>query len=413
MPRKASSARPSAVVTAGLRPADRGPDPDRPLRLDLVEVDDLRPGEDPEVHELVGDAAQRDERRVQQGGEVLVAEEVVGQLRRGRAERVGAGRRVLGDEPAEPQRGQQPVGGGLVEARGRGELGQRPSRALRPGRAPAGSAGRGRRSRPATCPVPDGSAIAPPLPRSRASVGRASVPDGDAAPGRDRPVLDANSSGDRRRTRSMSAKTARRCVRRRSRASSRSPSSSASRTAPCWSRNTSHGGVLGQPQPAGPVEVALRGDDRGPGPLVPGQPQQPLVERLVETEEGLRVVVGGRLLGEVASQLGDLRRVGLGGDVGERGELDRLPQELRVGHALGVDARDERPDLREDLHEPLLRQQDQALPHGRARDAELGRQLVLGQRRARRELEGDDPAPELVVDGAAAGPGGGGGMPSW
>ena len=129
-----------------------------------------------------------------------------------------------------------------------------------------------------------------------------------------------------------------------------------------------------------------------------------MVERLVEGEELLEPEPGRPLPVEVLAQLGQHRRVELGGHVVQRGELDRLPEELRRPHPVRVHARDERADLREDLHQALLDQQDQALPHGCAADPERRRQLVLRQRGAGRELQRQDLAAQRLVDDAAVRP---------
>jgi len=57
--------------------ADRGPDTNGALRLDLVEVDDLCADQNAEVHQLSRGCGQQDERGVQQDGQVVVAEEVL------------------------------------------------------------------------------------------------------------------------------------------------------------------------------------------------------------------------------------------------------------------------------------------------------------------------------------------------
>ena len=111
-------------------------------------------------------------------------------------------------------------------------------------------------------------------------------------------VSEANSSGERVRIRSMSSKTARRCVRMVSRARGRSPSRTAWKISTCWSANVAGWGLL-ESEAARPVEVALGRHDGRPRPRVAAQLQQAVVERLVEAEELLQVDAGRLLPVEV------------------------------------------------------------------------------------------------------------------
>lgn len=88
-----------------------------------------------------------------------------------------------------------------------------------------------------------------------------------------------------------------------------------------------------------------------------------MVERLVECEELLQAQVRALLAFEVVPQLADDGRIESRGQVVQGGELHGLPQELGVRDLRRVHAGDERPDLREDLHQAFLGQKDQALPH--------------------------------------------------
>ena len=80
------------------------------------------------------------------------------------------------------------------------------------------------------------------------------------------------------------------------------------RRSPRAGRRTAPGVVCLQPEPAGPVEVALGRHHGRPRPRVPAQPQQAVVERLVEREELLEVDVRAPAAGQVRAQLGAPRR---------------------------------------------------------------------------------------------------------
>jgi hypothetical protein len=116
------------------------------------------------------------------------------------------------------------------------------------------------------------------------------------------------------------------------------------------------------------------------------------VERLVEDVERLEVAgVARAVLGvDHRPQLGDVVVGGALGGEADGGALQRLAHELRVAHAADGDRGDERAALRRDLDELLVAQADQRLADRGAGDAELARQLVLGQPCARRQLHGDD-----------------------
>ena len=89
---------------------------------------------------------------------------------------------------------------------------------------------------------------------------------------------------------------------------------------------------------------------------------------------------------------------------GDKGELDGLPDELRVGHLPHVDPGDERAELREDLHEVLVGEQDEALSHRGARHRQLRGEVVLRQGRTGRELAADDATAQLFVHDNAGRP---------
>ena len=88
-------------------------------------------------------------------------------------------------------------------------------------------------------------------------------------------------------------------------------------------------------------------------------------------------------------------RAGRGGV--ERGQLDRLADELGVADLLDVDPRDEAAELRIDVDQPLLGEQDQALADRGAADAELGGQIALRHGRAGREVERHDPLAQHAM----------------
>src|SRR5674476_854419 len=156
---------------------------------------------------------------------------------------------------------------------------------------------------------------------------------------------------------------------------------------------------------AGSVEMTFRGGDYRPDGPVPCQCEQSLVELLVQPEERLELYALLVLLLEVRAKPAHDLRVKLRGEVGQRGQLHRLAQELGVGHLGGIDARDEGADLGEDLHEPLFREDDQALAHRRATHAQARGNLVLGERRARLQVERDDLATQdLIHNSPAAAP---------
>jgi hypothetical protein len=136
---------------------------------------------------------------------------------------------------------------------------------------------------------------------------------------------------------------------------------------------------------------------------VTAQLQQSLVEGLVEGEELLQVDARLLLPGQIGVQLCDQVGVELGRQVVQRGQLDRLAQELGIGDAVRVDPRDERTHLREDLHQALLGEQDEAFPDRRPAHPHGCGQLVLRQSRARGQLQGQHLAAQRLVDDTAVG----------
>ena len=73
-----------------------------------------------------------------------------------------------------------------------------------------------------------------------------------------------------------------------------------------------------------------------------------------------------------------------------RGGLEQLAQLVQLAHVGGREALHERAAPRHEAHEALLLEQVQRLAHGRARHAELGRDLLLLDARVRRQPSARD-----------------------
>ena len=115
-------------------------------------------------------------------------------------------------------------------------------------------------------------------------------------------------------------------------------------------------------------------------------------KRVVEHVERVEVVgVAGALLrAQVVLQRGD---VVLGGELGGAADaraLERLADELRVGHRGRRDAGHERAQLRHDLDQPLVAQAHERLADRGPAHAEPGGQLVLRELPAGLQLRADD-----------------------
>jgi hypothetical protein len=85
------------------------------------------------------------------------------------------------------------------------------------------------------------------------------------------------------------------------------------------------------------------------------------------------------------------------------GALQRLADELRVADGTGGDGGDVRPELGDDVDEPLVAQAHERLAHGRAAHAQRGGELVLRQPPAGLQLGADDRVAEVRVHAGARG----------
>ncbi len=72
------------------------------------------------------------------------------------------------------------------------------------------------------------------------------------------------------------------------------------------------------------------------------------------------------------------------------GGLEQLAQLVELAHVGGGEAQHERAAARHEAHEALALEQVQRLAHGRARDAELGRDLLLLDARVGRQAAARD-----------------------
>lgn len=107
------------------------------------------------------------------------------------------------------------------------------------------------------------------------------------------------------------------------------------------------------------------------------EPQQAVMELLVQPEERIEVILGVFLLQEILTQFLDHLGVGIGRDVFHGGQLHGLAQELGISYALSIDARDERSDLGEHLNQPVLGEHDERLTYRSARHPKLSSELIL------------------------------------
>jgi hypothetical protein len=128
---------------------------------------------------------------------------------------------------------------------------------------------------------------------------------------------------------------------------------------------------------------------------------------VVEHSEALEVGVRYYLLLSANEPVEGSDVVAAGADRGDpyRCAFQRLADKLGVLHGGRADTRDERAELRHDLHKALVAQSCQSLADRRAADAEPQRELVLGDALAGLELGGDDRLAQRGVDLAARGTG--------
>ena len=219
----------------------------------------------------------------------------------------------------------------------------------------------------------------------------------------------------------MSARGCARCRRRPragacawcSRARGRSPPTTASKISTCWSANDGRGVLLLQAQPAGPVEVALGrrrpSSRRRAWPLSRSRPWWNASSR---AKNSSRSMPGARCRSRLARSSATTSASSSAGTSSSAASSTASRRNCASRDPVRVDARDERADLREHLNQALLGQQDQALPHRRPAHAECGGQLVLRQRGARRQFQGQHLAAQRLVHDAAVGPlAGGSAMP--
>ena len=130
----------------------------------------------------------------------------------------------------------------------------------------------------------------------------------------------------------------------------------------------------------------------GPDGAVLGEVAERLVEGVVEHVEGVEVVGVARaiLRAQVVLQRGDVVLGRKLGGAAYAGALERLADELRVGHRGRRDARHERAELRHYLDQALVAQPHQRFADRRAADAEPRGELVLGELAAGLELRAQD-----------------------
>ena len=117
-----------------------------------------------------------------------------------------------------------------------------------------------------------------------------------------------------------------------------------------------------------------------------------LMERLVEDVERVDVMRRVRVLLalEVRLEPLDVSRRERADGPAQRRAFERLADELRLGDTVHADPRDERPGLRVDLHQALVRKLQQRLAHRRPAHAVAQRELLLRQRLPGLELERHD-----------------------
>ena len=149
---------------------------------------------------------------------------------------------------------------------------------------------------------------------------------------------------------------------------------------------------LRQAQTASAVEVHLRALGHGPHAREAAVLDERLVEGLVEDVERVDVVRGMRvaLAFEVRLEPLDVRRCRACRRPAKRRAFERFADELRLGDSVHADPRDERPGLRIDLDQALVRELQQRLAHRCPADAVPDRELLLRKWLPGLELERHD-----------------------
>ena len=206
------------------------------------------------------------------------------------------------------------------------------------------------------------------------------------------------------RIRSMSSKTARRCVRIVSRARGRSPVQDRLEDLDVLVGERRRGVRLLEAEPAGPVEVAL---GRRPRSTRPARGRSAAAGR-GGTPRRARRTPPGRCRAPAAGRGWRAARPTTSGSssAGRSSSAASSTASRRncaSATRSGSTRETNEPDLREHLNQALLGQQDQALPHRCPADPQRCGQLVLRQRRARRQLQRQHLAAQRLVHDAAVG----------
>jgi hypothetical protein len=171
-----------------------------------------------------------------------------------------------------------------------------------------------------------------------------------------------------------------------------------------------HGGVLRdhaihssgqrQRQQAEAVNRGLLAEYHAPQRRVSRDIGDRRMELLVRFMEDERVRLGAPLLAQDAPELGDLAACSVRRRLADPHAFERLTDHHGFADGVEIDTRDIGAALRADVDEVLVGETQQRLANRGPADAELLGELLLDERDAGLQVDGDDAPAQLGVDAA-------------